>query len=52
MHINIWECKENNLWHWTVCDGSRPILKQESGKSDTYQDAMNDVDIIMKKMRA
>ena len=50
MNIKIWECKENNLWHWIVCDGSRPILKQESGKSSTYQDAVRDIDEVIRKM--
>lgn len=30
-------------WRWTLCDSSRPILRQESGQRVDLRDAMNDV---------
>lgn len=30
-------------WRWTLCDDSRPIIKQESGQREDLKDAMNDV---------
>ena len=30
-------------WRWTLCDNSRPIVKQESGQRPDLRDAMNDI---------
>ena len=30
-------------WRWTLTDGSRPIIRQESGQRPFLRDAMNDV---------
>jgi hypothetical protein len=30
-------------WRWTLTDGSRPIIKQESGQRPNLRDAMNDI---------
>jgi hypothetical protein len=43
MKINLWYCKEMQQWRWTLCDDSRPIIKQESGQRPDLRDAMNDV---------
>ena len=43
MKINLWHCKEMNQWRWTLCEDSRPIVKQESGQRENLRDAMNDV---------
>ncbi len=43
MKINLWHCKDMNLWRWTLTDDHRPIVKQESGQSENLRDAMNDV---------
>ena len=43
MKINLWYCKEMNLWRWTLSDCSRPICKQESGQQPDLRDAMNDI---------
>jgi hypothetical protein len=43
MKINLWYCKEMELWRWTLTDDSRPILKQESGQRPDLRDAMSDV---------
>lgn len=32
-----------SMWRWTLCDDSRPILKQESGQQPELRVAMNDV---------
>lgn len=36
-----------NLWRWTVCDGSRPIIKQQSGQSTSFHDAMIEIETIL-----
>ena len=43
MKINLWHCKEMNMWRWTLVDDHRPICKQESGQQENLRDAMNDV---------
>lgn len=43
MKINLWYCNTMKQWRWTLCDDSRPILKQESGQRPDLRDAMNDV---------
>ncbi len=43
MKINLWFCKDMNQWRWTLVDGHRPIVKQESGQRENLRDAMNDV---------
>jgi hypothetical protein len=43
MKINLWYCKDMQQWRWTLCDDSRPIVKQESGQQPFLRDAMNDV---------
>ena len=43
MKINLWYCKSMQLWRWTLCDDSRPILRQEAGQQSDLRDAMNDV---------
>lgn len=43
MKINLWYCNQMQQWRWTLCDDSRPILKQESGQRPDLRDAMNDV---------
>ena len=43
MKINLWYCKDMVQWRWTLCDDSRPIIKQESGQRENLRDAMNDV---------
>jgi len=43
MKINLWFCKDMNLWRWTLTDDHRPIVKQESGQQTHLRDAMNDV---------
>ena len=43
MKINLWYCKDMNLWRWTLVEDSRPIIKQESGQRENLRDAMNDV---------
>jgi len=43
MKINLWYCKDMNLWRWTLTDDHRPIIKQESGQRENLRDAMNDV---------
>jgi hypothetical protein len=43
MKINLWYCGDMKQWRWTLCDDSRPILKQESGQQPNLRDAMNDV---------
>ena len=32
-----------NQWRWTLCDDSRPVVKQESGQQPDLRTAMNDV---------
>jgi hypothetical protein len=43
MKINLWYCQHMNQWRWTLCDSSRPILKQEAGQRPDLKDAMNDI---------
>lgn len=43
MKINLWHCKDMNLWRWTLTDDHRPIVRQESGQRENLRDAMNDV---------
>ena len=43
MKINLWFCKDMQQWRWTLCDNSRPIVKQESGQRPDLRDAMNDI---------
>lgn len=43
MKINLWYCEEMNQWRWTLTDGSRPIIRQESGQRPFLRDAMEDV---------
>ncbi len=43
MKITLWFCDSMNQWRWTLCDSSRPILKQESGQSNNLKDAMDDI---------
>lgn len=44
MKINLWHCKEMDQWRWTLCDDSRPIVRQESGQNKNLHDAMNDIE--------
>ena len=30
-------------WRWTLCENSRPIVKQESGQREDLRGAMNDI---------
>ena len=43
MKINLWYCDDMKQWRWTLTDGSRPIVRQESGQQPFLRDAMNDV---------
>ncbi len=43
MKINLWYCKEMNLWRWSLTDDHRPIIRQESGQQSDLRMAMNDV---------
>ena len=43
MKINLWYCQHMKQWRWTLCDDSRPIIKQEAGQRPDLRDAMNDV---------
>ena len=43
MKINLWYCKDMNQWRWTLTDGHRPVLRQESGQRPDLRDAMNDI---------
>ncbi len=43
MRVSLGFCKEMNRWRWTLADGHRPIIKQESGQRENLRDAMNDV---------
>ena len=43
MKINLWYCKDMNLWRWTLTGDHRPVIKQESGQRLNLRDAMNDV---------
>lgn len=43
MKINLWYCEEMKQWRWTLTDGSRPIIRQESGQRPFLRDAMEDV---------
>ena len=43
MKINLWYCKDMNLWRWTLTDNSRTLIKQESGQQPDLRMAMNDV---------
>ena len=43
MKINLWKCKEMNMWRWTLVKDDRPICKQESGQQENLRDALNDV---------
>jgi len=43
MRINLWYCEEMKQWRWTLVDGSRPIIRQESGQQPFLRDAMEDV---------
>lgn len=47
MNINIWKCNEMNLWRWTVCDGSRPIIKQQSGQNGSFHEAMLEIESVI-----
>jgi hypothetical protein len=43
MKINLWHCKDMNLWRWTLVQDFRPIIKQESGQRENLRDAMTDI---------
>jgi hypothetical protein len=43
MRVNLWYCEVMKQWRWTLVDGSRPILRQESGQRPFLRDAMEDV---------
>jgi hypothetical protein len=43
MKINLWYCKDMNLWRWSLTDDHRPICKQETGQQPNLRDAMSDV---------
>jgi len=43
MKINLWYCKDMNLWRWSLTDDHRPIVRQETGRPPDLRDAMNDV---------
>lgn len=40
MKLTIWFCESMKQWRWTVCDSSRPIIRQESGQNLTMDDAI------------
>jgi IS30 family transposase len=43
MKINLWYCKDMNLWRWTLVENSRPVIRQESGQQSDLRLAMNDI---------
>ena len=43
MKINLWWCNSMKQWRWTLCEDSRPVVKQESGQQSDLRAAMNDV---------
>ena len=43
MRINLWHCKEMNLWRWTLIKNDLPICKQESGQRPDLHTAMEDI---------
>jgi len=43
MNIKLWYCKDMEQWRWTLCDDSRPIVRQESGQRPDLREAMVDV---------
>lgn len=43
MKIQLWHCKEMNLWRWTVVKDDRPICKQESGQDSDLDLAMKNI---------
>jgi hypothetical protein len=40
MKMTIWFCESMAQWRWTVCDSSRPIIRQESGQNLTIDEAI------------
>lgn len=43
MKINLWYCKDMQMWRWILTEDSRPIIKQESGQQPDLRVAMNDI---------
>lgn len=43
MKINLWWCHSMKQWRWTLCDNSRPIVKQHSGQREDLRLAMQDI---------
>jgi hypothetical protein len=43
MKINLWYCKDMNLWRWSLIDDRRPICKQETGQREDLKLAMQDI---------
>lgn len=43
MKIQLWYCKDMNMWRWTLTDARFPVIRQESGQRDNLKVAMGDV---------
>lgn len=50
MDVSLWYCDSMKQWRYIVCDGSRPIVKQESGQNDNLDDTMNEIRNILESM--
>jgi hypothetical protein len=42
MKVSLWNT--NDHWFYTVCDDSRPIIKKESGDTETLGDALKEIE--------